>query len=161
MSTGKLEAIWLKRAKRGPMDPKPAAKLKAGRGLVGNANQGGKRQVTIIAQERWQALMAQTGATLDPAARRANLLVSGIELANSRGQLLQIGPVQIRIYNETRPCERMDEAHFGLRAAMKADWGGGAFGEVLNDGEIVVGDLVQWVTETADDQPQISGQVSA
>ncbi len=160
MTTGKLEAIWLKRAKRGPMDPKSAAKLKAGRGLVGNANQGGKRQVTIIAQERWQTLMAQTGATLNPAARRANLLVSGINLANSRGQVLQIGLVRIRIYNETRPCERMDEAHLGLREAMKADWGGGAFGEVLNDGEIVVGDVVQWVTESTDPQSQIS-QISA
>ena len=161
MSTGKLEAIWLKRAKRGPMDPKTSANLKAGRGLVGNANQGGKRQVTILAQERWQALMAQTGANLNPAARRANLMVSDIELANSRGQGLQIGPVQIRIYNETRPCERMDEAHFGLREAMKTDWGGGAFGEVLNDGEIRVGDLVQWVTESAEHQPQTGHQVSA
>lgn len=161
MSTGKLEAIWLKRAKRGPMDPKSAAKLKAGRGLIGNANQGGKRQVTIIAQERWQQLMAQTGATLNPAARRANLMVSGLDLANSRGQVLQIGPVRIRIYNETRPCERMDEAHLGLREAMKADWGGGAFGEVLNDGEIRVGDAVQWVTETTADQSQISPSVSA
>ena len=161
MSTGKLEAIWLKRAKRGPMDPKSAAKLKAGRGLIGNANQGGKRQVTIIAQERWQQLMAQTGATLNPAARRANLMVSGLDLANSRGQVLQIGPVRIRIYNETRPCERMDEAHLGLREAMKADWGGGAFGEVLNDGEIRVGDAVQWVTESAAHQPQTGQQVSA
>lgn len=145
MTTGKVEAIWLKRAKRGPMDPQPRATLKAGRGLVGNANQRGKRQVTIISQERWQELMQQTGANLAPAARRANLLVSGINLANSRGQTLQVGPVRIRIYNETRPCERMDEAHLGLREAMKADWGGGAFGEVLDDGEIAVGDPVQWI----------------
>lgn len=145
MTTGKVEAIWLKRAKRGPMDPQPRATLQANRGLVGNADQRGKRQVTIISQERWQELMAQTGATLDPAARRANLLVSGINLANSRGQTLQVGPVRIRIYNETRPCERMDEAHLGLRAAMKVDWGGGAFGEVLDDGEIAVGDPVQWI----------------
>ena len=28
----------------------------------------------------------------------------------------------------------LDEAHPGLRAAMEPDWGGGAYGEVLDDG---------------------------
>jgi MOSC domain-containing protein YiiM len=27
---------------------------------------------------------------------------------------------------------------------MRANWGGGAFGEVLDDGEIAVGDPVTW-----------------
>jgi MOSC domain-containing protein YiiM len=143
---GKLEAIWIKRFKSGPMDQQESATLIANRGIVGNADQGRKRQVTIIAQERWAALMAATGAALDPAARRANLLVSGIDLVNSRGKTLQIGAVRIQIYNETRPCERMDQAHPGLQAAMKAEWGGGAFGLVLDDGAIRVGDPVQWVT---------------
>jgi hypothetical protein len=28
---------------------------------------------------------------------------------------------------------------------MYDNWGGGAFGQVLDDGEIAVGDVVQWV----------------
>jgi MOSC domain-containing protein YiiM len=145
MTTSKLEAIWLKRARRGVMDARERAELKANRGLVGNTDQGGKRQVSIIAQESWDRLMAETGAQLDPSTRRANLMVSGIDLAQSRGKILQIGPVRISIYGETKPCERMDEAHLGLRQAMRANWGGGAFGQVLDDGEIAVGDVVQWV----------------
>ena len=39
----------------------------------------------------------------------------------------------------------MDEAWSGLREAMKADLAGGAFGEVLDDGEIGVGDQVRWL----------------
>lgn len=145
MSEGKLEAIWLKRAKRGPMDPQVRAMLKANRGLVGNANQGGKRQVTLIEKEVWAERTAQAGATLAPAARRANLMVSGIALANTRGRVLQVGQTRLRIYGETKPCERMDEAHQGLKAVMYPDWGGGAFAEVLEDGEIAVGDSVRWV----------------
>ena len=78
---GRLEAIWLKRVKRGPMDPVPSAELRAGHGLVGNANVGGRRQVTIIEREVWQRLMRETGGALDPSARRANLMVSGVPLA--------------------------------------------------------------------------------
>lgn len=142
---GKLEAIWLKRMKAGPMDPRTQAVLKAGSGLVGNANQGGKRQVTIIEREKWANVMAAMGADLDPAARRANLMVSGIRLTETRGKVLQVGRCRIRIYGETRPCEQMDKALAGLREALRDDWGGGAFGEVLNDGKIAVGDSVTWL----------------
>ena len=48
--TGHLRAIWIKRMKRGPMDPRETATLVPGRGLVGNANQGGRRQVTLISE---------------------------------------------------------------------------------------------------------------
>jgi len=50
---GTIDSIWIKRFRRGPMDPAREARLVAGRGIVGNANQGGKRQVTIIAREAW------------------------------------------------------------------------------------------------------------
>jgi MOSC domain-containing protein YiiM len=143
--TGRLEAIWLKRMKLGPMDPVQQATLAAHQGLVGNANQGGKRQVTIIEKEIWEALMDKLGASLNPSNRRANLMVSGIHLADSRQKILQIGACRVRIYGETRPCERMDEAWPGLRKALEENWGGGAFAEILDDGEIAVGDSVYWV----------------
>ncbi len=142
---GKLEAIWLKRMKAGPMDPVEQATFKTAQGLVGNANQGGKRQVTLIEQEKWQAVMDQLGASLDPAVRRANMMLSGIRLADTRHRILKIGDCRIRIYGETKPCEILDEALPGLRNALADDWGGGAFGEVLDDGDIAVGDPVEWI----------------
>ena len=142
---GRLEAIWLKRMRRGPMDAVECAVLKAHQGIVGNTDQGGRRQVTLLEYEVWQALMAQVGATLPPAIRRANLLLSGIRLVRSRKRILGIGACRIRILWETKPCERMEEACPGLQQAMYPEWAGGAFGEVLADGAIAVGDLVQWL----------------
>ena len=45
---GRLQGIWIKRVQRGPMDAAEAAELVAGRGLRGDATQGGRRQVTIL-----------------------------------------------------------------------------------------------------------------
>ena len=139
-----LNAIWIKRARRGPMDPVSSAELRSGHGLVGNTNVGGRRQVTIIEREVWDRHMAAHGAALGPATRRANLMVSGCDLAESRGRVLQVGACRVRVLGETKPCEQMEEALPGLRETMYANWGGGAFGEVLTNGVITVGDVVAW-----------------
>jgi len=146
---GELTAIFLKRAHRGPMDPHPSARCEAGAGLAGNADWGGKRQVTLLSAERWKEAEAELGAEVDPRARRANLLTTGIDYLESRGRVLRIGAVRIAIRGNTRPCERMDEAFPGLRKALEPDWRAGAYGELLDDGEIRVGDPVEWTGESA------------
>jgi MOSC domain-containing protein YiiM len=141
---GKLANVWLKRFKRGPMDPQDRATLRAGAGLVGNADQGGRRQVTLLSAERWAEAERELGAAVDPRGRRANLMLTGIDLEETRDRVLRIGGCRLRILGETRPCARMEEAHPGLRQALEPHWRAGAFGEVLDDGEIAVGDEVGW-----------------
>ncbi len=109
-TAGRLEAIWIKRMKRGPMDSVEQVVMQMGEGLVGNANQGGRRQVTILERENWAELMTEVGGTLPPSARRANLLIRGLSLSRSTKRILRIGSCRIRILGETRPCERMEEA---------------------------------------------------
>ena len=144
MSNGRIEAIWVKRAHGGPMDSCSAVHLHADRGVDASADQGGKRQVTIIEKERWQDMMAELSADLDPSARRANLMVSGVALAHTRGQVLQVGACRLRVLGETRPCKLMEETLPGLQEAMTSEWRGGIFAEVLQDSEIRVGDAVEW-----------------
>jgi MOSC domain-containing protein YiiM len=126
------------------MDAVERARAISDRGLEGNVDQGGARQVTLIEREVFDRLRDELSPAVDPAHRRANLLVSGVRLMETRGRVLQVGPVRIRIRGETRPCERMNEAVPGLRDALDPDWCGGVFGVILDDGEIGVGDPVTW-----------------
>jgi len=138
--TGDVVSIWIKRAHRGVMDGVESAQAVAGRGLAGNADQGGRRQVTIIDEAAWREAAAEAGAEVEPSKRRANVMVRGIALADSRDKLLRLGGCVIRILGETRPCERMEEAQAGLRQALRTAWRGGVFGEVVEGGLIRVGD---------------------
>ena len=142
--SGVLEAIWTKRAHRGPMDPRESATLIEGKGLEGSVGRSSRRQVTLIEREVWDALMRETGSSAPPSTRRANLMVSGIRLADTRKRILRIGGTRLEIAGETKPCERMEEAVPGLRDAMYGEWRGGAFAKVILGGPIRVGDPVEW-----------------
>ena len=143
MPTGSLVGIFVKRAHGGPMDAATSATLDE-QGIVGSANRGGFRAVTLMSSERWSELMKEVGASLKPEARRANLVLAGTALENSRGKILRIGACRLRIGGETRPCELMDEAAAGLQEAMRPRWGGGAYATVVEGGQIAVGDTVAW-----------------
>lgn len=141
---GAVEAIWIKRVRRGPMDPRPRVEASSGRGLEGNANLGGKRQVTLISREAWAEVDAELGHAVDPVLRRANLLISGLDLVDSRGKILRVGQCRLEIQGETRPCRLMEESHPGLQAALDPGWRGGVYATVETGGEIAVGDKVTW-----------------
>jgi MOSC domain-containing protein YiiM len=141
---GRLEAIWIKRAHRGPMDPVAAADLVQGQGVAGSVDRSRRRQVTIISQEAWRDCMRELDAEIDPSARRANLLVSGIQLMSTRDRVLRVGDARLLIGGEVTPCERMEEVHSGLQAALRPAWRGGAFAQVLAGGVVHVGDAVSW-----------------
>ena len=133
------------------MDPAESAVIDE-KGIVGNANRGGFRAITIVSSERWRELMKEVGANLGADARRANLVVSGLDLENSRGKFLRIGASLLRIGGETRPCLLMEEAAPGLQEAMTARWGGGAYATVITGGNIAIGDRAFWDTPSAVDE---------
>ena len=143
-SSAHIVAIYLKRAHRGPMDPVAEATLVAGKGLEGNVDRSRRRQVTLLELENWQLGTAEVGSAAEPSRRRANIVVSGIGLAQSRGRVLRIGDARLAVGGELTPCERMDEVHPGLKSALRPDWRAGIFAQVLDGGVIHVGDPIEW-----------------
>ncbi len=103
-----------------------------------------KRQVTLIERSDWDAAMAEVGHSIGWQERRANLLVDGLDLPQTKGVRLRIGAdVVLEITRETDPCERMEALAEGLRAALTPDWRGGACAMVVTGGEIAVGDEIR------------------
>jgi MOSC domain-containing protein YiiM len=141
---GRVEALWSKRAHRGKMDSVSEVLLVEGQGVEGSVGRSRRRQVTIIEKEVWDRVTGALGATVDPSARRANVMVSGLRLPHTRGRVLRIGGARVLIGGEVTPCERMEEAQPGLQAALVPDWNGGAFGQVVTTGLVSVGDAVEW-----------------
>jgi MOSC domain-containing protein YiiM len=115
-------------------------------GLIGDFK-GAKyprRQITVLAREAWDAALEDLGnAGLPWTARRANLLVQGVELPRAVGGILGIGPVRLEVTAQTYPCNRMEEACTGLLSALAADWRGGVTCRVLAGGPIALGDAVE------------------
>ena len=144
IAQGRVEAIWLKRSHRGPMDAVQEVRVSAGDGIIGGVDRSRRRQVTLIEREVWDRLMHDLGGDADPSKRRANILLTGIRLPNTRGHVLRVGQARLEIGGELTPCERMEEVLPGLQSAMRRDWGGGAFARVIGDAVIHVGDSAEW-----------------
>src|SRR5687768_12332595 len=126
------------------MDAVDEAQFIARRGIAGNADVGGPRQVTIISRERWRELTEALG-NVDPVLRRANVMVSRIELEESRGRLLQVGAATVRVNGETRPCRALEFALDGLQKALDPHWGGGIYAEVIDGAVVRLDDVVRWI----------------
>ena len=144
---GTLEAIWLKRSRGGPMDRVNEVIAVGGRGLKGGADFDRMRHLTLIEAEVFDDLKKEFDVGVDPAMRRANFMVAGVQLEDTRGRILVVGDLRISIRGETRPCEIMDEARDGLRDALDPHWRGGVHGSVLNDAVVRVGNEVHWEDE--------------
>ncbi len=112
-------------------------------GVEGDAR-GAKRgrQVTVLFREGWEDACRAVPATLPWTTRRANLYVEGVERPRAVGARLKIGDVTLEVTEETAPCDLMERAQAGLRAAMTPDWRGGVCCAVISGGSIGLGDAV-------------------
>jgi MOSC domain-containing protein YiiM len=139
---GHLLAIARAPVKRGPLSPLAETDVGIADGVCGDAR--GKRpgrQVTVVFREGWDAACRELGVELPWTTRRANLLVEGVPVPRE-GKRLVIGPLVLEVTQETQPCQVMEAAHQGLRAALAPDWRGGVCCRVIAGGTIRVGDRV-------------------
>lgn len=140
---GILCGIARRDRKRAPMEILDRAEISAETGVaLDSRGKPGKRQVTVISAAAWRDACSELGKEVPWIARRANLLVEGIDLPETTGVVLQIGAVRLLVTGELDPCSRMDEQCPGLTAALQPGWRGGVSCTVLAGGPVAVGDSV-------------------
>ena len=120
----------------------PRAEAVPGTGLQGDQKRGQQRQVTLLAAEAWEAATAELGVAAPPSARRANVVIRGLDLAGTLGRRLRVGPVLIQVHGETDPCELMNRVAPGLKETLTPHRRAGVFGAVVEGGAIAVGDPI-------------------
>lgn len=142
---GQVLGIAFREVKRGPMLPLEGAEISRSAGVTGDARgRPGPRQVTVLSASAWLEACAIAGTDLPWLARRANLLVDGLDLRHAAGGLLRLGAdIELLVTGELDPCRRMDAAAPGLRLALAADWRGGVTCRVQRGGWLAVGDVVR------------------
>jgi MOSC domain-containing protein YiiM len=151
---GELERIFLRPSARTPVKEAQHALAVPGAGLTGDHAGGGNRQVTLLDADAWRAACEDLGRQLSPGARRANLVLRGLDLKASIGKGLRIGDCLIRVVAETRPCRLMDDAAAGLQQALDPDCRAGVHGRVLAGGELRVGMPAEVVDLPAEPRPR-------
>ena len=148
-ATGVLAGIARHARSRAPMEVVDHAAVTLEAGIAGDFRGAMKgkphrRQVTLMERGDWDAAMAEVGHNIPWQERRANLLVDGLDLPQTRGVRLRIGAdVVLEVTRETDPCDRMEALAEGLRAALTPDWRGGICTMVVSGGAIAVGDTIR------------------
>lgn len=140
---GKLIGIAVRSRSRAPMQEVDVVEITEDGGVLNDSRgRPGKRQVTVLAVEDWDAACEVVGKELPWTYRRANLLVEGVRLKESTGAIIGLGEVRLEVTGETEPCSRMDEIEQGLQRALTPDWRGGLCCRVLRGGTISNGNPV-------------------
>lgn len=116
-------------------------------GLEGDLASSPDRGVTLISSEQWKQATQELGVDLPWYTRRANILVGCGGLGGLIGQRLRIGELEMKVNDETRPCDLMDRLEPGLRKVLKPDCRGGVNGRIIKSGRIRVGDAVHVITD--------------
>jgi MOSC domain-containing protein YiiM len=151
---GRLQAIFLRPARRAPLVAANEATAIGSLGLQGDhackARPGARRQITLIQAEHLPVIASLSGqAQIDAQWLRRNLVVAGLNLLAARTLFkdqplwLHVGAsVVLEISGPCEPCSRMEEA-LGPGGYNAVRGHGGVTARILEGGALRIGDPIE------------------
>jgi MOSC domain-containing protein YiiM len=146
VSEGRVTAIHITAAYGELPEPVDRVQAHAGKGLEGNRYffEGGApagNALTLIAEEEVEAFTEETGIPFTAQESRRNLVTKGIDLNALVGKHFRVGDIRCFGVELCEPCAHLQElTRPGVMRGMVHRAGLNA--DILDDGEIVVGDTV-------------------
>jgi MOSC domain-containing protein YiiM len=153
VTDGQLVAIYVAAAGGAPMEARDRVEAIAGVGLRDDryatasgtySNTGrGARDVTLIEREAVDAARTEDdGIDVREDQTRRNLVTEGVALNHLVGRTFRVGTVRMRGLRLAEPCAYLEQLTglIGVRAALVHR--GGLRAEILDDGELRVGDAI-------------------
>jgi MOSC domain-containing protein YiiM len=152
MTTGTVISINITEAEGQPMNSIQEVHAVPGMGLEGDRyfyqtgkysdKHGAGRQVTLIEIEAVEALKREEGIDLPPGDARRNIVTRGVPLNHLVGIKFRVGEVTLQGVRLAEPC-----GHLAVLTQLKVEPAlvhrGGLRADILTDGVIRVGDVVQ------------------
>jgi MOSC domain-containing protein YiiM len=148
--TAILEAIYISPAARTLPHSVETVRAFAGRGLEGDryalgggtfSANSGQRDVTLIEAEELDRFVREYGHPFDAAQSRRNLVTRGVRLNELVGRDFLVGTVAMRGLRLCEPCShlvRLTSAPVLPGLVHR----GGLYAQILQDGELAVGDPI-------------------
>jgi MOSC domain-containing protein YiiM len=157
---GRVVGIYIASASGAPMERLERAWVVAGRGIEGDRYFDGRgyysqvrpltgRRLTLIESEALSALEREAGIVLAPHECRRNLVTRGIRLEYLIGRRFRVGEIECYGERLCPPCGYLEQVT-GKRGVNRALTNrGGIRAEILLDGNIAIGDVVDLSTIAA------------
>jgi MOSC domain-containing protein YiiM len=153
MFAGRVVAIFVAPTAGAPMEARDAIEAVASVGLAGDryalgtgkySDTGrGPRDVTLIEREAIEAARDEDGIAVTEADTRRNVVTEGVPVNHLVGRTFRVGAVTMRGLRLSEPCAYLEQltSIAGVNRALVHR--GGLRAEVVDGGELHVGDLVE------------------
>ncbi|HMS62775.1 MAG TPA: MOSC domain-containing protein [Solirubrobacteraceae bacterium] len=142
-----VTAIHLAEVESGPVHAVDRVEAVAGAGLRGDRyfepGADPERHLTLIESEELERLAAEDGIALAPGESRRQLTTRGVRLNPLVGRRFKVGVVECRGIELCEPCSHLQKLTGRAGLMRAAAHRAGLNAEILTDGEIAVGDVIE------------------
>jgi MOSC domain-containing protein YiiM len=151
-----VENIFITKTRREQPHEIEAAKLEAGKGIVGDryheraleflamGDQVPSNHISVISKEELAGFLERNNAEIDYADFRRNVLISGIDLRELIGRQFKLGSALCQGIEDCDPCAFLAATvHHSVLPEMKEKAGLRAI--ILEDGDLKIGDTITMI----------------